>query len=571
MSREAKEEGNRLFQDKDYESAILKYQKAIKLLPKFHIDVSYLRSNIAECYIQMGITEYPKAIIECSLSLQISHKHNKALLKRARCYEALENYDLAEVDVCQVLQMEPRNVMALELYERVKKGKCRNADGSTRNVKLVYGEEIRWAQISTTNCNILKLREIISEKFPKSKAIHVKYKDQEGDLVTITTNQELNWAETGGEGDQASIKLYIVEVNPDQDPLYYQLTKTECKKHENCAVKEPTSIDDWIIQFAQIFKNYVGLNSDTYLDIHKLGMKLYSEAMEESVADEEAQSLFNTAAEKFQEMAALALFNWGNVHMSRAKKRLYITEDASKETVVLKVSAAYELARSEYLQAGDRYEESLKIKPDFYEAVLALGQQQFEQAKLSWYYAVGNNANLETWPSSEALELYNNAEGNMEKGMQMWETYEESKPSKVKLGMQKMGLDRIFKDLSEDETLEQSSNMRSQINLLWGTMLYERSIMEFKLELPVWQECLEVAVEKFELAGASETDIHLIMKNHCSNESAVEGMSFNIDEIVQAWNEMYEAKRWESGVRSFRLEPVLRRRVSKLCHDLEYV
>lgn len=47
------------------------------------------------------------------------------------------------------------------------------------------------------------------------------------------------------------------------------------------------------------------------------------------------------------------------------------------------------------------------------------------------------------------------------------------------------------------------------------------------------------------------------------------GLGFNIDEIVQAWNEMYEAKRWERGVPSFRLEPLLRRRVSKLYHALE--
>ena len=60
----------------------------------------------------------------------------------------------------------------------------------------------------------------------------------------------------------------------------------------------------------------------------------------------------------------------------------------------------------------------------FYEALLALGQQQFEQAKLSWYYAIGNNVDLETWPSEEVLHLYNNAEENIDRGMQMWEELE---------------------------------------------------------------------------------------------------------------------------------------------------
>ena len=44
---------------------------------------------------------------------------------------------------------------------------------------------------------------------------------------------------------------------------------------------------------------------------------------------------------------------------------------------------------------------------------------------------------------------------------------------------------------------------------------------------------------------------------------------FNIDEIVQAWNEMYEAKKWPSIIPSFRLEPLLRRRVSKIYYAFE--
>ncbi|KAJ6673958.1 PROTEIN CLMP1 [Salix viminalis] len=49
------------------------------------------------------------------------------------------------------------------------------------------------------------------------------------------------------------------------------------------------------------------------------------------------------------------------------------------------------------------------------------------------------------------------------------------------------------------------------------------------------------------------------------------GLGFKIDEIVQAWNEMYDAKRWEIGVPSFRLEPLFRRRVPKLHDMLEQV
>ncbi|KAL8504611.1 hypothetical protein ACS0TY_015973 [Phlomoides rotata] len=668
MSQKLKDDGNRLFQRRDYGGAILKYEKSIKLLPRFHTDVAYLRSNIAECYMQFGISEYPRAIHECNLALEVTPNYSKALLKRARCYEALNRPDLALRDVRIVLKLEANNLMASEIEERLRKTferqgsrlsdipvdlvplpdiessssesrgvgeksskQRRNSvvDGMSdeyneekakvetrlsgnrieekntedklvveeekistgkeeelrRTVKLVFKEDIRWAKVPL-NCDILKLREIISDRFPSSRAVMIKFKDQEGDMVTITTTEELRLAEASA--GRGSIKLYIIEVTPDQDPLFNKIKKEKErleKKHTAANEKEgkrkevvhgdSTCISDWIIQFAQFFKNHVGFDVDAYIDLHEVGVKLYSEAMEETVTSEEAQDLFGIAADKFQELAALAMFNLGNVHMSRARKRVYFKEDSSRASITEQVKSAYDWAQEEFTKAGKRYEEALKIKPNFYEAVLALGQQQFERAKLSWYYAVGTEADLELWPSGDVLMLYNKAEENMEKGMQMWEDLQEQrmlelhKQNKIETLLQKMKLDSMLKSISADEIEEQANNIRSQIYVLWGTMLYERSIMEFKLGLPVWQECLEVSVEKFELAGASSSDIAVMIKNHCSNDTAFGALNFNIDEIVQAWNEMYEAKKWQKNISSFRLEPLLRRRVSKLYYALE--
>ncbi|ONK77984.1 uncharacterized protein A4U43_C02F13000 [Asparagus officinalis] len=276
-------------------------------------------------------------------------------------------------------------------------------------------------------------------------------------------------------------------------------------------------------------------------------------------------------------MTAVALFNWGNVHISRARKRLFLSEDTSKESVLQQVKEAHSWAREEYVKAGKRYEGALKFKPDFYEGLLALGQQQFEQAKLSWYYAIGSEVDLDSWPSTEVLELFNHAEDNMEKGTEMWEEIEGqrimnlSKPNKERDLLKKMGLDGFFKDVSNEEASEQASNMRSQINLLWGTMLYERSVVEFKLGLLVWKDCLMTSVEKLEQAGASPTDLAVMIKNHIANETNQEGLGFKIDGIVQAWNEMYDDKRWIKGVPSFRLEPLFRRRVPKLHDTLEHL
>ncbi|KAI5441053.1 hypothetical protein KIW84_010492, partial [Lathyrus oleraceus] len=120
MAQELKEEGNKMFQKRDLQGAMVKYEKAIKLLPSNHIDVSYLRSNMAACYMQMGLGEYPRAINECNLALEVTPKYSKALLKRARCYEALNRLDLALRDVSAVLVMEPNNIMAVEISDKVK-------------------------------------------------------------------------------------------------------------------------------------------------------------------------------------------------------------------------------------------------------------------------------------------------------------------------------------------------------------------------------------------------------------------------------------------------------------------
>lgn len=614
MSQELKEEGNKLFQKRDHEGAMLKYEKALKLLPRNHIDVAYLRSNMAGCYMQMGLGEYPRAINECNLALEVAPKYSKALLKRARCYEALNRLDLALRDVNSVLGVEPNNLTALDIVDKLKnvielkgleiedkeivlppefvtsqskvakdKGKKKKSNKVekkrveevkekkdeeveeknieevkerkaedkvvveekitvqeeklvTRTVKLVFGEDIRSAQLPV-NCGIQLVRDIVQDRFPNLKGVLIKYKDEEGDLVTITTTDELRLAESSN--PQGSLRLYIAEVSLDKEPLYERPNNEEELHKFNCKPangtdngeleKESSCIEDWIIQFARLFKNHVGFDSDAYLDLHELGMRLYSEAMEDTVTNEDAQELFEIAAAKFQEMAALSCFNWGNIHMNKARKRVFFADDASRESILSKVKTAYEWAQKEYVKAGMRYEEALRFKPDFFEGLIALGLQQFEQAKLCWYYAIGTKIDLETGPSTQVLELYNKAEDSMERGMQMWEEMEEQRlnglyiSDKYKDAMKKMGLDGLFKDISAEEATEQAGNMRSQIYLLWGTLLYERSVVEFKLSLPTWEECLEVSVEKFELAGASSTDIGVMIKNHCSNGTAVGG------------------------------------------------
>ena len=55
-------------------------------------------------------------------------------------------------------------------------------------MKLILGEDIRFAFLPF-NCSIIQLTEIAKERFPNSEAILMKYKDEENDIVTITTTE----------------------------------------------------------------------------------------------------------------------------------------------------------------------------------------------------------------------------------------------------------------------------------------------------------------------------------------------------------------------------------------------
>ncbi|KAK1571906.1 hypothetical protein Q3G72_024737 [Acer saccharum] len=708
-AHELKEEGNKRFQNKDYVGALEQYDNALKLTPKTHPDRAVFHSNRAACLMQMKPIDYETVITECTMALQVQPIFVRALLRRARAFEAIGKYEMAMQDVQVLLGADANHRDALEISRRLRTalgprqeaqqdlqsrpspaalgasavrgapiaglGPClparpvpkkaavspggqvvfpnsklekpqmnaaienghetkaqspkvvlkpsnssSKATGNPskdsqreqslsssvslptrrqvlevpvrwRPLKFVYDHDIRLGQMPV-NCSFKALREIVSKRFPSSKAVLIKYKDNDGDLVTITGTGELRMAESSvdslmtrePETDKSDsfgmLRLHIVEVSPEQEPPLLEeeeekpleieenkgdesgshsslsesameTADSEIDKAEKEAPKEKTGasedqdskeveMDDWLFEFAQLFRTHVGIDPDAHIDLHELGMELCAEALEETVTSEEAQNLFDKAALKFQEVAALAFFNWGNVHMCAARKRIPLDESAGKEIVATQLQTAYDWVKEKYSLAREKYEEALVIKPDFYEGLLALGQQQFEMAKLHWSFALAKKIDLSGWDASETLQLFDSAEVKMKAATEMWEKLEEqralelkdpnaSKREELLKRRKKPGPDGETSgtagqsEITADEAAEQAAVMRSQIHLFWGNMLFERSQVECKLGLSGWKEHLEAAVERFTLAGASEADISMVLKNHCSNVDAVEG------------------------------------------------
>ncbi|KAK6917803.1 PB1 domain [Dillenia turbinata] len=711
---ELKEEGNKKFQSKDYRAALEQYDNALKLTPKAHPDRAVFHSNKAACLMQMKPIDYETVIAECSMALQVQPQFARALLRRARAFEAIGKYEMAKQDVQVILGADPNHGDALEIARRLRTalgprqeaqqdlqsrpspaalgasavrgapvaglGPClparpvaKKTTGSTwsavlpnnkleksqppyviengpepkiqlskvvlkpangpskevgnssvdhskdqssslvrlpthgqspemvirwRPLKLVYDHDIRLAQVPVS-CSFKLLRDTVSKRFPSSKSVLIKYKDSDGDLVTITCTAELRLAEScvdsllvkeaeaeaEAEADKtdsvAMLRLHIVDVSPEQEPpileeeekkpvenegikadesgssssladsvvetVEAEITKTdkEDPKEKTGTSEDPqckeVEMDDWLFELAQLFRTNVGTDPDAHIDLHELGTELCSEALEETVTSEEAQSLFDRAAQKFQEVAALAFFNWGNVHTCAARKRIPIDEAAPKEQMATQLQVAYDWVKERYSLAKEKYEKALSIKPDFYEGLLALGQQQFEMAKLHWSFALANKIDLSSWDYTETIQLFDSAEQKMKAATEMWEKLEEQRVNEMKdpsASMREELLKRLRRqgstdvessgvggqgEVSADEAAEQAALMRSQIHLFWGNMLFERSQVEFKLGFDGWKKSLDTAVERFKLAGASEADIVLVLKNHASNGDTVEG------------------------------------------------
>ncbi|XAR53826.1 hypothetical protein NMG60_11022517 [Bertholletia excelsa] len=652
--------------------------------------------------MQMKPIDYQAVISECSMALQVQPRFARALLRRARAFEAIGKYEMAMQDVQAILGADPNHGDALEFARRLrtavgprpeaqqdlqsrpspaalgasavrgapisglgpglparpvqKKGATASMVGSIfsptksdkpqlvqssengpaaktqlpkvvlkpsnsstksntskdnqkelpfpnhvqagetaiswRPLKLVYDHDIRLAQMPV-NCNFKVLREVVSKRFPSSKSVLIKYKDNDGDLVTITCISELRLAEscadnlvqkesvTDKNDDIGMLRLHIVEVSPEQEPpileeeeekplesdgtrgdesgsntslgdSVVETVDTEIDKPEKESQKEKpgalddseckeVEMDDWLFEFAQLFRTHVGIDPDAHIDLHELGMELCSEALEETVTSEEAQSLFDKAALKFQEVAALAFFNWGNVHMCAARKRIPIDDSGAKELVAQQLQTAYEWVKEKYSLAKEKYEEALSIKPDFYEGLLALGQQQFEMAKLHWSYVLAKKEDLSKWDPTDTIKLFDSAEEKMKAATEMWEKLEEQRAKELK-DPSAIKREELLKrrkkqggsegetsgiggqgEISAEEAAEQAAVMRSQIHLFWGNMLFERSQVECKLGMKGWRENLDGSVERFKLAGASEADISMVLKNHCSNADAIGG------------------------------------------------
>ncbi|CAM9657640.1 unnamed protein product, partial [Ectocarpus fasciculatus] len=104
----AKEEGNRLFRDKEHASAALAYTRAIDLCPTGDESADHMATffgNRAACHQAMGETAL--VVEDCTDSLECKPGYVKVLNRRCQAYETLKQYDEAVEDAKKIVELDP--------------------------------------------------------------------------------------------------------------------------------------------------------------------------------------------------------------------------------------------------------------------------------------------------------------------------------------------------------------------------------------------------------------------------------------------------------------------------------
>ena len=230
-----------------------------------------------------------------------------------------------------------------------------------------------------------------------------------------------------------------------------------------------------------------------------------------------ADEMLANASDKFQEAAALALFNWGNVHMCAARKAMDGGRDPPLEEggppgAAIATCDKYDEVVDRLGQAESRYVAALEVKPDFHDASIALAQRRYERARLlcaaAGLSAASTSGSTDTGKASEAEQEFDAACVDFTKVLSALpeEKKEEPKKEAKKEEPKKEGDETA-------ETAEPEPSMKAQVLVMWGNTLFEHSQMRARLGKE-WRSLLDDAVVKFKDAGCAQADIDQALKVH---------------------------------------------------------
>ena len=571
-----KHEGDAHFGKRNLREALHAYERALQMTLAGTEERAALHSNRAACFLLDN--KFQNAAREASSALDQVPGFKPALMRRAKALESLGIHDKAAKDYEAAFKLDGSEETRRKMAEAKANHAARKSGGRrvvkpggrvpasvqaanaaaarrqqtiARDPDLVLNctfEESKKSLTVPISSRFADIAAAVKAKFSEALgdgAVALKYRDFEGDFVTVTSRTDLRSAlstavsalereakRTGkpssvAPGGLAPVELEVVRVASAPSETPDNVTPENVGRadaapgDDDDRGEDVIEIDEWLLTFATLFREHLGEAGATEgpLDLRAVGLEKCCEALEEAVGTEKAKALLASAAEKFQEAAAAAIFNWGNVHVCASRKLVDTSEPSATEgaaesqsapsEAALAAAASTHMARidDEYAKAVERYTQSLAIKSDFYEASIAWGQQAFERGKVLHVASKsGDDAEAKGKLAADADAMFALAEGK----------FQES------LGM-------IPKEEAEASTsgdaaapAEEGLSLKSQILVLWGNVLFERSQVKHHRDAKDWQADCDAAVAKFQDAGCVRADIVRALMNHTSGKWAEE-------------------------------------------------
>lgn len=252
-------------------------------------------------------------------------------------------------------------------------------------------------------------------------------------------------------------------------------------------------------------------------------MSLSSDLTNVALSDEEAKATLDQAIAKFQEAAAACMFNWGNVYMCQARKKMDGGREPSSEDGAPGASIAladhFDDVEGLLNLAKTRFDKALSIKPDHHDTHIALAQRRYERSRLLCAAAGLSGVEGKVPAGHDAKKRTAEAEAEFEGATADYKTALANLPEEVprekteeeKAQYQALVDEAIAK--GEEPPPADEPSLKAQVRVMLGNTLFEHSQMLARLGKS-WKPLLDEALVHFTDAGCAQVDIENAVKMH---------------------------------------------------------
>eukprot|EP00112_Aurelia_sp_Birch-Aquarium-sp1_P014394 Seg3104.2 transcript_id=Seg3104.2/GoldUCD/mRNA.D3Y31 product="Sperm-associated antigen 1" protein_id=Seg3104.2/GoldUCD/D3Y31 len=189
-ANQEKEKGNEAFKSRDFDEALIYYNRSISLEP-----TAAVVNNRAITYINME--RFEDAILDCNTVLTEEPKNVKAFLRRGIALKSLKRYERALKDFENVLKYAPGNKRAKILHEEVTKtlkdiGGNKNLEGKeeqSRKGKKLLIEEVESLEETKMEETVVEENKVTNEKKKGKRMKIIEVENIEDSEIIAKSNE----------------------------------------------------------------------------------------------------------------------------------------------------------------------------------------------------------------------------------------------------------------------------------------------------------------------------------------------------------------------------------------------